>query len=58
MNAIEVSRNGSKILGHYLPGRGPATVVTTPPGSPVAVSDVTQPESSRVSLCQSLLRGT
>jgi hypothetical protein len=58
MNAIEVSRLGSKILGHYLPGRGPATVLTTPGSSPVAVSDVTQPGSSQTGLCRSLLRGT
>ena len=58
MNAIEVYHYGAKVVGHYLPGRGPATVLTTPPGSPVAVSDVTQPASSDVSLCQSLLRGS
>jgi hypothetical protein len=58
MNAIEVSRLGSKILGHYLPGSGPATVLNTPPNSPVAVSDVTQPDSGQVNLCQTLLHGT
>jgi hypothetical protein len=57
MNAIEVSQGGSKIIGHYLPGKGPATVLETPPSSPIVVTDVTTPAKGEISLCRSLLRG-
>ena len=60
MNAIEVWQDGSKVLGHYLAGQGPARVLATPPSStpaPVVVRDVTPYNPHSVNLCRSLLRG-
>jgi hypothetical protein len=61
MNAIEVWQGGHKILGHYLPGPGPAHVLATSAGGttrPIVVVDATQQGQPLVGLCRSLLRGT
>jgi len=58
MNAIEVWQGGRKILGHYLPGRGPATVLATPTTGatpPIQITDV--PVSEPLTLCRSLIHG-
>ncbi len=61
LQSIVVDWFGTKYLGHYLPGRGPAVVHTTPnplnPAlrPPVAVTDVT-PKAPSMALCRTLLR--
>lgn len=61
LNSIVVSWFGTKYLGHFLPGRGPAVVHTTPnPRNPalrppVAVMNVT-PKAPSMALCRTLLR--
>ncbi len=63
LSSIVVKWFGTKYIGHYLPGHGPAVVHTTPnPRNPalrppVAVMNVT-PKAPSMALCRTLLRST
>jgi len=59
-NAFEVWQDGSKIMGHYAGGHGPAVVLATPttgPPPPIVVADTTNLSQHPIALCRSLLRG-
>lgn len=62
LHSITVDFYGAKMFGHYLAGKGPAVVATTPVGAgqplpPVSVRDLTGPPPA-MSLCRSLVGGT
>jgi hypothetical protein len=59
-NALQVSVDGRKVLGHFVAGPGPGVVVTSPAlpaGAGVRVDDTTRPNGDSTNLCRSLLHG-